>query len=339
MTRSWFRTGEAILPAGLAGLAGCLAPACGWPSAQERFPAPTEALRIVQTVPASGAQDVAPEATVDVCFSRPVDPRTLDDFDAVIRSGNLLFDTQAQLQLVPWRGPAGADPGNSPWCPGSVVTVTPKGLLQRGVLYRLYMKPSARGWGGEVLQTEGDGWTLNDDGDPRFVVEFQIAPDAADSGAGTTGSGTGGTEGPSGTSGTAGTTGPGDPPWPAEVRLADLFEAGRVFDPDGSICSCHTPSGLEKYAVGYERLDLSSPESAHADLVQVSGVRETGFPMIAPHNPSESYLLHKVLRDPDKDDGSPLHGVIGDAMPLGTVPLPYPMFVDLALWIEAGAEL
>ncbi len=302
------RTREEIL------FASVLATGCGWPSAQERFPVPAETLRILRTVPADGERDVAPDVTVDVCFSHPVDPRSVDDFDALIASGPLLFDTQLQLQLVPWRGPGGTAPGANPWCPGSVLTVTPLGPLQEGILHRLQMRPAAGGWGGEQLQTEGDGWTLNEAGEPRFFVEFTIAQN-------TLGGSTGGTGDSTGSE-------------PVGVQLADLFEDGRVFDPAANHCRCHRDGAPPEHPVAQERVDLATPSTTYRDLVEVQGLRETGFPMIAARNPSESYLVHKLLKG---RDGGPLHGVLGDAMPLDGE-LPYPVLVDLVRWIEDGAK-
>ncbi len=61
--------------------------------------------------------------------------------------------------------------------------------------------------------------------------------------------------------------------------------------------------------------------------------RDTGFPMVSLRRPSESFLVHKLLRE---KDGDPLRGVLGDAMPKDGE-LPYADYVAIARWIEAGA--
>jgi hypothetical protein len=61
-----------------------------------------------------------------------------------------------------------------------------------------------------------------------------------------------------------------------------------------------------------DRLDLSSPSAAFADLVLPAHERSTGFPMVSPTRPSESYLVQTLLRDPD---GTALYGVLGEPMP------------------------
>ena len=56
--------------------------------------------------------------------------------------------------------------------------------------------------------------------------------------------------------------------------------------------------------------------------------------MVSPRLPSESFLVHKLLRD---HDGEALRGVLGDAMPPDEE-IPYTDYVAIARWIEAGAQ-
>jgi hypothetical protein len=55
--------------------------------------------------------------------------------------------------------------------------------------------------------------------------------------------------------------------------------------------------------------------------------------MVSLRRPSESFLVHKLLHEPD---GDPLRGVLGDVMPKDGE-LPYADYVAIAQWIEAGA--
>jgi hypothetical protein len=60
----------------------------------------------------------------------------------------------------------------------------------------------------------------------------------------------------------------------------------------------------------------------------------TGFRMVAPRRPAESYLVQVLLRD---DDGHALLGVLGEPMPPDE-PLTYAEMVALVRWIEGGAQ-
>jgi hypothetical protein len=178
-------------------------------------------------------------------------------------------------------------------------------------LYRLRLRPSLVGWAGEAIATDApEGWTEDADGSSAFFLEFTVAPGAS----------------------TAPTPDP-DPPDQRETgpTMVDLFAPGAVFDPDRALCSCHT----DPNTVAQARLDLSDPGAAFDGLVIPSRLRETGFPMVSPRRPSESFLLQKLLRD---DDGRALHGVLGDPMPPESS-LPYADWVTLARWIESGARL
>lgn len=313
--------------------AGAAGVGCTRTAETQRFEPNPERIDIVATIPADGESGVDPDVQVDICFSGLVDPKVVDDFDVVMGSGRVTFDTELDLQLFPWRGPGGAalEPGaTSPWCPGSVLSVAPRAELRSGVQYRIRLLPSAVGWAGEQLDVTQEGWILDENANFRFWLEFTVGDPAGDTGASGGTSGAGDTTGAGGTTGSGGTSGgegPGDPP--AGPTLTDLFADGGVFSPQPDRCSCHRDPGT----VANELLDLRTPESAFTDLVLDGRVRDTGFPMVSERRPSESFLLHKLLRDAD---GTVIHGVLGDAMPPDGA-LPYPDLVAIATWIEAGA--
>ncbi len=280
---------------------------CTQVSDRDRFEAESTPLRILRTVPASGAVDVASDLPIAVCLSELVDPRSIAPSDTSVSSGPALFDTELSIQLLPWTGPDGGPVpamSEAPWCSGSVLSVTPQTELTAGAQYRLQLQPTARGWGGEPIDTDRPGWVAADGEAPRFFVEFTVAAqvdpdDDAD-----------------------------DDPAPT---LTELFAAGGPFDPERANCSCHRdPDDL-----AFARLDLTDATTAFDGLVGASGPRDTGFAMVAPRDPSQSFVMHKLLRG---RDGGPLHGVLGDAMPIGE-PLPYPDLVAIARWIEGGAAL
>ena len=200
-----------------------------------------------------------------------------------------------------------------------MLSIRPKVPLRAGALHRLRLKPSAVGWAGEGLDTTTPGW-VDDENGPAYLLEFTVDPAAvpADSD-GDTGD-TGDTGGD-----TDDDTGGGEPAGPT---LRDLFEPGQVFARDNPACSCHREAGLAQ-----QRLDLSDPATAFADLVFPTGLMATGFPMISPRRPSESYLVQTLLREPD---GEALYGVLGEPMPPDE-PLPHPDMVMIVRWIEAGA--
>jgi len=264
-------------------------------------------MAIVQTVPEQGAREVDPLVSLDLCWSTLLDPRSVADTAAAVSSGEARFDSTLTLQLFAWKGPGGAvQPPErpSPWCPGSVITVAPKAPLVHGVDFRLTLPATGVGWEGESVDYDTPGWYRNVDGEWVYVLEFGVAP-----------SPTGGEE--------------IAPAPPRSLRLADLFEHGRVFDPERRACTCHTDPADAALAL----LDLREPSTAYLDLVGPSRLRDTGFPMVTARKPSESFLVHKLLRDAD---GMALYGVLGDAMP-PTGPLPYADLQDLATWIEGGA--
>lgn len=276
---------------------------CAWPSDAERFPAPEDRLEIVASIPSAGATAVPRTAGIDLCLSDLADPGSLGDLDANLSSGSVIFDIDLDLQLFPWRAPGSSDPpGDSPWCAGSVLSIRPRATLRGGSLYRVRLRPTLHGWGGEALDVTTPGWTENDDGDPVFNLEF--------------------------------TTAPGDepampPPEAIAPTLRDLFAEGGPFDPGRGLCSCHR----EPYGLARERLVLTTPEIAFAELVETPTIASTGYRRVAPSRPSESFLIQKLLRD---DAGEAIHGVRGSAMPLPGA-IPYADLVAIARWIEGGA--
>jgi hypothetical protein len=274
---------------------------------EDRWPPRPDLLAVASTVPVAEAADVCPDVRLELCFSRAVDPRSVREIDASVSSGASQVDSDVEVQLVPWRGPGGGDlPSDAqfPWCPGSVVSVTPGVELVGGVLYRLRLDPNVSGWAGEVLDTDAPGWTEGTDGIVRFDLEFTVAADA-----------TPGCPGPS--------------PEPEPITLGDLFAGGGPLDPVRGECHCHTQAG----ELAHARLDLSDADAAYAGLVLDPELRETGFPMVSPRSPSESFLLQKLMRD---EDGEALHGILGDAMPQDG-PLPYLDVAAIASWIDGGA--
>jgi hypothetical protein len=287
--------------------------ACTELSGTDSLRANDEKLRIIETLPANGATDVDPGMRLDYCFSTLVDPRSVNDFDATLNSGTFNFDVDAELQLFPWRPPANrAGLAEESWCPGSVLSVQPKqAALESGVLFRIRLRPSLTGWGGEELATDTPGWLVDVSGDLVHYTEITIGEGEDE---GTDSTDESGTEG----------LGPEGP------TLTELFDPGEVFDPELGNCSCH----MTDEDPATEGLDMTTPERAYEDLVLRSSVMSTGFPMVAPRHPSESYLVHKLLRDGD----SAIHAVLGDPMPPAE-PLEYVEMAAIAAWIEAGAEL
>jgi hypothetical protein len=291
----------------LMGLGGCTRV-----SDDSRFEGSDEVLEILASGPRPGELGVDPHVRIDLCLSGHVDPRSLDELDATVSSGGAVVDTELSLQLVPWLAPAEDRPPDdlrAPWCGGSVLSIEPKAPLWAGVAYRMRLQPSAVGWAGEPLSTEGPLWVTSDDGsDPHYVLEFTVHADPRPDPL------------------------PGDPePEPEPVvTLRDLFAAGGPFDPARETCGCHRdPDHL-----ALARLDLRDPSAAHADLLGSARPRDTGFAMVAPRSPSESFLVHKLLRDAD---GEALYGVLGDAMPPDE-PLAYADLLAIVQWIVDGAE-
>ncbi|MBK8261793.1 MAG: hypothetical protein IPK80_10690 [Nannocystis sp.] len=291
------RRSQPLLHLAAAWVAACAA-ACAWPSDVERFATPEERLELLSTSPAHG-DTAAPAARIDLCFSRLADPRTLGAFDVTLSSGGVIFDVDVDLQIFAWRPPTGEELGEAPWCPGSVVSIRPRTPLVTGILYRVRLRPSLRGWAGELLDVTTPGWQPVPGGEAAFTLEWTPGP-------------------------------PSEPEGEAEPprTLRELFAPGGVLDPARGLCGCHR----EPYGLASELLPLRAPQEAFDALVLPTALRSTGYRMVAPHRPSESFLIHKLLRD----DDDVLDFVHGSAMPLPG-PLPYRDLVEIARWIEDGA--
>lgn len=290
--------------------------ACTRVSDTERFEAPDTPLAIAQTVPGAWAQGVPRDSAIDLCFSHSIDPRSIGPTDATVISGESPLDVESTIQILPWTAPGGVPLGDAaataePWCSGSALSVRPKARLVAGLHYRLRFVPRVRGWNGEIIDTEAEGWAPEGDR-RRFFLEFTAESTAEHD----PGSDPGSDPGPD-------TTEPDAP------TLTDLFAPGSVFDPARNTCSCHRdPEDL-----AFERLDLRDVDPAYAALVLDTRVRETGFVMVSARRPSESFLVQKLLRD---HDDAPLQGILGDAMPPDE-PLAYADYVMIATWIAGGA--
>ena len=269
---------------------------CGELSERARFDADVGTLEIVATDPPHGATDV--------------DPRALENFDALLHSGTVTFDGRQEVQLFSWRASGSrTELAATRWCPGSVLSLAPGAALQPGLGYRVEIRPAPLGWAGEALDTEQDGWAPDpqEEGDLRFFLEFRVA----------------------------GTTADERPEKILELEpgptLTELFEPGEIFDPERAACSCHQ----QPDELAFARLDLTTPTRAFEGLVLRQGLEATDFPMISPRRPSESYLIHKLIRT---DTGERLHALRGEPMP-PDAPIPHADLTRIAHWIHAGAEL
>lgn len=282
-------------------------PACADLGDRQRFESEVGSLRIVDSVPAAG-EAFDSLGRIDLCLSAEVDPRRLESFDATLHSGELTFDTEVQVQLFSWRAPGSrAGLSDERWCPGSVLSLTPSSPMQPGLTYRVRLRPALLGWAGEALDTEQDGWAPDAEGELRWFLEFPVAGSTSD-----------------------------DPPeeipeFEPGPSLTELFAPGEVFDPERAACGCHQRAD----ELAFERLDLSDPGAAFEGLVLRTGLEATDFPMVTPRRPSESYLLHKLLRTADQE---PLHALRGEPMP-PEAPLPHADLVRIAHWIYSGASL
>lgn len=277
---------------------------CTRVSDRERFVAAEDELRIETSIPAAGAGDVLPDARIDLCLSARVDPRSPDETDATVSSGQTLVDSELDVQLVPWQAPGQPLPdadAAAPWCEGSVISVAPRALLSSGVRYRLRLRPTIFAWDGGGLNVDAPGWVQHDDGTSDFFLEFTVGASPPEP----------------------------DPEPPPPVTLTALFAPGGPLDPGVGNCSCH----LDPDDLAFARLDLRTPEAAYAELLGDARLRDTGFPMIAAREPSASFFVHKLARDVD---GEPLPGLLGDAMPPDD-PLPYPELRLILQWIADGA--
>lgn len=283
---------------------------CGQLGSEERFEPQVGAIEIVETIPSNGSSGADPVGSIDLCLSAEADPRAVQQLATTLHSGHLFFDTETQVQLFSWRAPGSrGELAVDRWCPGSVISVVPGGAIQAGLIFRLQVREiSGLGWAGERLDTDGPEWAVDpDDGELRMFLEFQVG-------------------------GTPGDPDPEEiPSLPPGPTLDELFTDERVFDPERAACSCHQS---DEDPIAIARLDLRDPDAAYAGLVLRDGTEATGFPMVSPRLPSESYLLHKLIRT---DGGDALHGILGDPMPPAG-PLPHTDLVDLAHWIADGAQ-
>lgn len=277
-------------------LAGC--PVAG---DEPRYASASTSMAIERTHPAEGGV-LRPGESIDLCWSTEVDPRSLIDSSVIISSGQSRSDVRSRVQLFPWLGPGGNE-ATERWCEGSVLSIQPTTQLLSGVRYRLRIDARLVGWRGETPSTTDAGWTLTDDGAPVFFLEFSIGDEVTGN----------------------------EVALAAPPTLQTLFTGGHVLDPERGMCSCH----LDPDDLALQRLDLRDPETASRWLLDPR-VRETGFPMVTPREPSESYLLHKLLHEPH---GEALFGVRGDPMPPGEDELEYEDLVEVARWIDAGVPL
>jgi hypothetical protein len=287
---------------------------CTRVSDRSRFEGADETLEILASGPRPGELGVDPNVRVDLCLSGRVDPRSLEEVDATVSSGAAVIDSELAVQLVPWLAPGRDEPPDdrtAPWCGGSVLSIAPKAPLSAGARFRLRLQPSAVGWAGEALSTDGPLWVPAQDPAeaPTYVFEFTVDDDPQPPSPGE----------------------PGEPDEPAPpITLRDLFAPGGPLDPERDTCGCHRdPDDL-----ALARLDLRGPNAAYAGLLGSARPRDTGFAMVAPRDPSQSFLVHKLLRH---DDGGALYGVLGEPMPPDE-PLPYEDLLVILQWIVDGAE-
>lgn len=279
---------------------------------ESRFEVPAEPLEILATEPSAGATGVSPEIRIDLCLSGRIDPRSVSEVDATLSSGGTIMDSELSIQLVPWLEPGKDEPPadvSAPWCEGSILSVAPLAELAAGARYRLRLRPSAVGWAGESMSTDGPQWLASEgSGDPRFVLELTVDPM------------------PVGPPPVPGDEDPAPPP----PTLTDLFASGGPFDPARDQCGCHRDPDDD----ALELLDLRDPAHAYEDLLGSARLRDTGFPMVAPRDSSQSFLVQKLLHE----DGEALHGVLGDPMP-PEGPIDYADLLVIMQWIEGGAAL
>lgn len=87
---------------------------------------------------------------------------------------------------------------------------------------------------------------------------------------------------------------------------------------------CHTPGRSGFREVG---MDFSTPDTAYAHLVGVRSVLKPGLLRVAPGDPNNSFLIHKLEgRD-----------IVGLRMPQHADPLTAGQIQIIARWIQRGA--
>lgn len=262
-------------------------------------------ITIVDTEPRRDAVGVTPSSSIDVCFSAQLYPTAFDGFEVLLTSGGSAFDTEVEISLFPYRTRGSRDElATSRWCEGSVLMVRPKDSLTPGATYRLRIVAGTYGWNGEFLESGPEGWVVESDGRRSYSLPFTVAAEVMED---------------------------APLPAPAQLTLSNLFEEKNIFDPSTSYCSCHRESG----SLPRQLLNLSTPNSAYADLVEDTTTRTTSFPMVSPGAPAASYLIQKIT---DAGNGQTLHGVLGDRMP-AEGDLPIPAASSLSMWIATGASL
>ncbi|MFY0538296.1 hypothetical protein [Nannocystis pusilla] len=259
--------------------------ACTRVSDTPRFEPISERLEILETIPGPMAEDVPPGPRSTSASPAPSTRAPSTTSTPPCAPASSPSTPSSTCNCSPGARRVSSGTADAPWCPGSVVSLRAKEPLVPGVLHRVRLAPSAVGWAGEQLDVTTPGGRRRRR--PLYILQFYVRePDDDDK---------------------------TDPPAPAPT-LTDLFAPGQVFSSNNPACSCHRdPDDL-----AYERLDLSSPQDAFAGLVLPTRRQSTGFPMVVPRRPSESFLVQVLLRD---DDGQALHGVRGDPMP-PTIPCP-----------------
>ena len=115
--------------------------------------------------------------------------------------------------------------------------------------------------------------------------------------------------------------GPLEGPDPSdEVTLTQIQT--NIFDTNCALSGCHTggnpPQGL----------DLSVGQ-AFSNLVNVASMEQSSVLRVAPGDPENSYLLHKIRGDA---------GITGSQMPLGRTALSASEIELVRQWIEDGAQ-
>lgn len=101
--------------------------------------------------------------------------------------------------------------------------------------------------------------------------------------------------------------------------LASANPAGRQ-----ACVRCHTPGRSGFREVG---MDFSTPDTAYAHLVGVRSVLKPGLLRVAPGDPNNSFLIHKLEgRD-----------IVGVRMPQNADPLTAGQIQIIARWIQRGA--
>jgi hypothetical protein len=91
-----------------------------------------------------------------------------------------------------------------------------------------------------------------------------------------------------------------------------------------SCIRCHTPGRSGFREVG---MDFSTPDIAYAHLVGVRSVLKPGVLRVAPGDPANSFLIHKL-------EG---HDLVGVRMPQNADPLTPGQIQIIARWIQRGA--